>query len=86
MPPLFPLLFVSVFIVGAIAAALSRFGLVATAFAPAALVTGALFFTDWDFTVDVRAVLQFFLPAFLFALTGGLIGSCAGRKFRRTFG
>ena len=80
MPPLFPLLFALLFLVGAGAGALFRTKPLAGAVMPASLATGALFLTDWDFTIDTGAIAEFFLPAFLFAVSGGLCGLFAGRK------
>lgn len=80
MPPLFPLLFVLLFLVGAGAGALFLARPFTGAIIPASLATGTLFLTDWDFTIDTRAVDEFFLPAFLFAVSGGLCGLYAGRK------
>ena len=80
MPPLFPLLFILLFLVGAGAGAAFRARPLAGAIIPASLATGALLLTDWDFTIDARAITEFFLPAFLFALSGALCGLFAGRK------
>ena len=82
MPPLFPLLFVLLFLVGASGGGLFRARPLTGAIIPASLATGALFLTDWDFTVDTGAIAEFFLPAFLFALSGALCGLFAGRKAR----
>lgn len=83
MPPLYPLLLLIGLLIGLPLAAFSKLGWLITAFTPAALLTGALLLTDWDFTVDLRALLYYFLPAFLFALAGALCGSFLGRKFRK---
>lgn len=83
MPPLFPLLFAVVLSIGLGAGFWTKWPILAIALAPSVLLTAALFLTDWDFTVDLGAVLEFFLPAFLCAFTGGLAGSFLGRRAAR---
>jgi hypothetical protein len=83
VPPLFPLLFAVVFVIGLGAGFCTKWRILTIALAPSVLLTAALFLTDWDFTVDLGAVLEFFLPAFLCAFTGGLAGSLLGRTVAR---
>ena len=80
MPPLFPLLFVILFLIGMVAGAIFQSTLLMGSVIPAFIATGALFLTDWDFTIDARAISEFFFYAFLLALSGALCGLFTGRK------
>jgi hypothetical protein len=82
MPPLFPLLFALLLPVGAMTGAFLRCGPLMGAALPAAIANGALILTEWDFTVDAGAILEVFLPAFLFALTGALCGWFAAHRVK----
>jgi hypothetical protein len=72
MPPLFLLLFVVLFLIGMLAGAIFQLKPLMGSVVPAFIVTGALFLTDWDFTIDARAIFEFFFPAFLCSLRWAL--------------